>query len=61
MENPARYTQNIYHLDQDDLYVNLFIPSQINVREKQMIITQETSFPAANKTKLVVKKQTACL
>ncbi|MCY8188555.1 glycoside hydrolase family 127 protein [Bacillus spizizenii] len=56
MENPARYTQNIYHLDQDDLYVNLFIPSQINVRETQMIITQETSFPAANKTKLVVKK-----
>lgn len=52
MENPARYTRNIYYKDQDELYVNLFIASEINIDEKKVKIKQETDFPRSNKVKL---------
>lgn len=52
MESPARYTRNIYYKDQDELYVNLFIASEINIDEKKVKIKQETDFPRSNKVKL---------
>lgn len=45
MENPARYTRNIYYRDEENLYVNLFIGSQIEIEDKKMVIIQETDFP----------------
>ncbi|WNV79364.1 glycoside hydrolase family 127 protein [Bacillus atrophaeus] len=56
MENPARYTKHIYYMDHEQLYVNLFIPSQMKVPGKHIIITQETSFPVTEKSRLVFKK-----
>ncbi|KAA0965618.1 glycoside hydrolase family 127 protein [Sporosarcina sp. ANT_H38] len=56
MENPALYTRNIYYQEQDQLYVNLFIASELTVAEKQLKISQETSFPASNRSTLVFKE-----
>ncbi|WP_437921045.1 beta-L-arabinofuranosidase domain-containing protein [Sphingobacterium sp. LRF_L2] len=45
MENHAKYGEMIYaHRDQD-LFVNLFIPSVLNWKEKQTQITQVNHFP----------------
>jgi uncharacterized protein len=52
MENPARYTRNIYYKGQDELYVNLFIASEFTIDEKKVKIKQETDFPRSNKVKL---------
>lgn len=56
MENPALYTRNIYYQEQDQLYVNLFIASELTVTGKQLKITQETSFPESNRSTLVFKE-----
>lgn len=53
MENPARYTRNIYYLKQNDLFVNLFIASEIKLPEQNIHLKQETSFPESDKTKLI--------
>ncbi len=46
MENHSKYAEGIYYDGADEsLYVNLFIPSQLNWREKNTIITQQTNFP----------------
>ena len=45
MENPARYTKNIYTRKGDSLYVNLFIPSTLTIAEKDLQFIQETDFP----------------
>ncbi|MBP1969282.1 DUF1680 family protein [Virgibacillus natechei] len=56
MENPARYTRNIYYQEQGKLYVNLFIASEINMEDKNMKLRQETSFPESQETKLIITK-----
>ncbi|MGN7941598.1 glycoside hydrolase family 127 protein [Virgibacillus sp. 6R] len=53
MENPARYTRNIYYLKQNDLFVNLFIASEIKLPEQNIHLKQETSFPESDKIKLI--------
>ncbi len=45
MENPGRYTRDIYYKDGDNLYVNLFISSNAVWREKGVKISQKTNFP----------------
>src|SRR5690606_35826424 len=39
----------------DDLYVNLFIPSTLDWKEKAFSLTQETNFPEEESTSFVVK------
>lgn len=56
MENPGRYTREIYYRDNDELYVNLFIGSKIVIDEKDMEISQETNFPESNETVLTFDK-----
>ncbi|MEK5038261.1 beta-L-arabinofuranosidase domain-containing protein [Sporosarcina sp. FSL K6-3457] len=56
MENPALYTRNIYYQKQDQLYVNLFIASEVTLSEKQLTISQETSFPESSRSTLVFKE-----
>ncbi|MBM7570678.1 glycoside hydrolase family 127 protein [Aquibacillus albus] len=56
MENPARYPRSIYYHDHDNLYVNLFIASEISLQDKRVTITQETSFPEEETTKLTFKE-----
>ena len=55
MENHARYGEMIYASRNNELIVNLFIPSSLDWKEKNMTFVQETSFPDNEKTSLVVK------
>lgn len=50
MENPARYTRNIYYYEQDKLYINLFLASEIQLQDKNMTIKQKTTFPETDRT-----------
>ena len=51
MENHVKYGENIYYRGKDgSLYVNLFIPSVLNWKEKNILIKQETGLPLTNKT-----------
>lgn len=53
MENPARYTRGIYYDGDDTLYVNLFIASTF--AGEKLKLRQETAFPEAESTKLVIE------
>lgn len=54
MENHVKYAESIYYEDPDGgLYLNLFIPSVLNWREKEVTIEQQTTFPESGKTKLI--------
>lgn len=55
MENHAKYPELIYAHDQEDLYVNLFIASRLNWKEKKLVIQQETVFPEEEKTVITIK------
>ncbi len=53
MENHGKYGEFIYSQQgSDTLLVNLFIASQLDWKDKGVIIRQDTSFPAISKTKL---------
>jgi DUF1680 family protein len=45
MENHAKYGEMIYAHSDNDLYVNLFIPSVLKWSEKKLILRQENNFP----------------
>ena len=56
MENHSKYTEDIYFEGADgSLYVNLFIPSQLNWKHKKLQLVQETSYPNNGGTTLTVK------
>lgn len=56
MENHSKYTESIYLEGKDgSLYVNLFIPSELNWRENNITIRQETKFPESNQVSFSVK------
>ncbi|MCH7398280.1 glycoside hydrolase family 127 protein [Belliella sp. DSM 107340] len=50
LENHAKYGQVIYAHKNDDLFVNLFIASELNWEEKGIKVIQETSFPYSENT-----------
>ncbi|MFZ1289336.1 MAG: beta-L-arabinofuranosidase domain-containing protein [Melioribacteraceae bacterium] len=54
MENHGKYNQFIYTHHNDSLFVNLFIASELNWKEKEIKIKQETNFPNEEKTKLII-------
>ena len=48
MENHVKYAENIYFQGQDgSLYVNLFIPSELNWPEKGVTLRQESQLLTA--------------
>ena len=53
MENHGKYGEFIYAHTDDDLYVNLFIPSELSWNEKELTLTQQTSFPESESTDLL--------
>ena len=53
MENHARYGEMIYAHNDNDLYVNLFIPSILKWSEKKVVVRQENNFPENPSTKLI--------
>jgi len=59
MENHGKYNQFIYTHSKDNLYLNLFIASELNWKEKGLKIKQETSFPEEEQTKLTITEGAA--
>lgn len=54
MENHSKYGEMIYAHSNNDLYVNLFIPSKVTWAEKKVVLTQENNFPEVPETKLTI-------
>lgn len=54
LENHTKYGELIYAHNGDDLYVNLFIPSTLNWKEKNIEITQSTLFPDGDVSTLTI-------
>ena len=59
MENHSKYNQLIYTHSNDSLFLNLFIASKLNWKEKNIKIKQETNFPYEERTKLTVTKDSS--
>lgn len=57
-ENHAKYGEAIYYHNEKGIYVNLFIPSEVNWKEKDLIIRQETNFPTEDKTTFTIQTHT---
>ena len=56
MENHGKYGQFIYtHVD-DALFVNLFVASELNWKEKDIVLRQETGFPYAESSRITIAK-----
>ena len=54
IENHAKYAEQIYsHGEFGELYVNLFIPSELTWKTQGIKLRQETNFPEANSTTLI--------
>lgn len=56
LENHARYGEFIYFTNRrnEELYVNLFIPSILNWKEKKVKLIQKTRFPESDTIRFVV-------
>ena len=54
VEEYSKLGDSIYFHDDDGLYVNLFVPSELNWREKHLSLIQKTSFPEESGTTLSV-------
>ena len=54
MENHGKYGEMIYAHTENDLYVNLFIPSKLNWTDKKVTIIQENNFPEVPETRILI-------
>ncbi len=54
-ENHAKYNEAIYYHDDKGIYVNLFIPSELNWKARGVKIIQKTSFPEEPVTHLEIQ------
>lgn len=54
VEEFAKLNDTIYFHDQDGIFVNLYVPSEVTWREKKLKLRQETDFPREAGTKLTV-------
>jgi uncharacterized protein len=54
MENHSKYNEIIFTHQNDSLFLNLFIASEFNWKQKGIKIKQETTFPNEEQTKLVI-------
>ncbi len=57
VEEFSKLSNSIYFRDADGLYVNLFIPSELNWKEKGLKLRQETAFPEKASTRLILTPQ----
>lgn len=57
MENPAKYGDSIYFYDNEGIFVNLFIASELNWEQKAVVIRQETRFPEQEGTSLIINTE----
>ncbi len=54
MENHSKYGQFIYTHVGDALYVNLFVASELNWKEKGLTLRQETQFPYSETSRITI-------
>ena len=54
IENHSRYGETIYYRDAEGLWVNLFIASQLDWKEKGVTVRQETQFPQTDTTTITL-------
>lgn len=54
IENHVRYGQFIYAHQGENLYVNLFIPSELNWQDKKIKLSQTNSFPDQEGTRIQI-------
>lgn len=59
MENHAKYGEAIYFHNNNNLFVNLFIPSQLTWKEKGLKVELATKFPEEDNITLTVKENTS--
>lgn len=57
LENHAKYGDLIYAYDEKGIYVNLFIPSVLNWKDKGILIRQENDFPEKSVTNIIVSPE----
>ncbi len=55
LENFSKLGESFYFHDAQSLWVNLFFASEVNWREKGVVLRQETRFPAEAGTRLLVQ------
>lgn len=55
IENPGRYGEMIYAHGNNDLYINLFIASELTWEEKGLTLTQKTEFPYSDNTEIEIQ------
>lgn len=55
IENHGKYGEMIYAHTDKDLYVNLFMASTLNWKEKGLALTQNTQFPNASNSEITLK------
>ena len=56
MENHGKYGQFIYTKKGSSLFVNLFVASELNWKERGFVLRQETNFPYAENSRITVEK-----
>ena len=59
MENHGKYGEFIYSHEGDNLYVNLFVASRLDWKEKGITLTQETAFPDQEASRLTLHMKKA--
>ncbi len=55
LENHAKYGDSIYFHDDEGVFVNLFIASELNWPDKGVRVRQETAFPEEERTSLIFR------
>lgn len=55
-ENHAKYGEGIYYHNDDGIYVNLFVPSELTWKEKGLKLVQQTNYPEEPTTHLVISE-----
>lgn len=57
MENHTKYGRYIYMHTADELYVNLFIPSELDWQERGVTLRQETDFPKSEESRFTISTE----
>jgi DUF1680 family protein len=54
MENPAKYEESIYAHDGKQVFVNLYLPSELTWKEKKFGLRQQTRFPESDTVRFTI-------
>jgi DUF1680 family protein len=57
VENFSKLADSVYFRDGDGVWVNLFVPSEVNWKEKGVRLVQDTRFPESDTTTLTIRAE----